>query len=239
MRGVEVAHRAAVAHHKVFEAPFVAQDLLQQTGVAATGVVVEALVGTHHLAHLGILHQCLEGRQVGLPQVAGRHVGEVGGMAAPLGSAVHGIMFRAGPEFAVAGVFWSLQATHHGRSHHRGKIRVFAVGLLSASPPWVTEDVHIGCPHREAVKLLILTAVEHAVVVLCAELCAGHVEHLVEQGVVERRGHTHGFGKHRHIAHVGGTVERFAPPEEFLDSHAGDSRTLVEHQQGFLLEGEP
>ena len=238
MVGVEIGHGTAVAHHQVFESPFIAQDLLQQTGVAAAGVVVETLVGAHHFAHLRILHQGLEGRHVGLPQVAGRDVGQVDGVAAPFGSAVHGIMLGAGPEFTVFGVFGTLQTTNHRTAHHTGQIGVLAVGLLASAPTRVAEDVHIGRPYRQTVEFLILTAIEHAVVVLGAELCARGIENAVEQVGVERRGHAHWFGKHRHVAHVGSAMERLAPPEELADAQTGDCRTLVEHQLCFLLDGE-
>ena len=66
----KVVHGTAVARHKAFKAPLVAQYVLQIAGVAAAGVTVYALVGAHHLGHMAVLNECLESGQIGLPQVA-------------------------------------------------------------------------------------------------------------------------------------------------------------------------
>ena len=75
---IEVADGTTVADDKVLEAPFIAQNLLEQTGAAATGVIVETLVGTHHFAYFGILHQSLESGHVGFPKVTRCNINEVG-----------------------------------------------------------------------------------------------------------------------------------------------------------------
>ena len=218
----EVAHGATVAHHKVLEAPFVSQDLLEQAVAAAAGLVLPALVGTHHLSHLSLLHQVFEGGQIGLVQVAQRHIGHVGGVARVFRSAVHGVVLGAGPQFAVFAVFGALQTLHHHLAHHTGQIGVFAVGLLSASPARVAEDVDVGGPHAQRVEFLILSAIVHALVVLGAHLGAGGVKHAVEQIRVEGSCHTDGFGENGDVAHVGRAVQRFAPPVELLDAQTRD-----------------
>ncbi len=72
---VEVGDSTAVADDEILEAPFVAQNLLEQSRTAAAWIIIEALVGTHHLTYLCILHQCLKGRHVGLPEITCRNVG--------------------------------------------------------------------------------------------------------------------------------------------------------------------
>ena len=68
---------------------------------------------------------------------------------------MHRIVLGAGEQLTVfadaevlAMISHALQAAHYGESHHRGKVGVFAVGFLSASPAWVTEDIDVRCPER-------------------------------------------------------------------------------------------
>ena len=186
MCGVEIGNGTAVGNHHILEAPFVAQYLLQQTVAAATWVVVPTLVGTHHLAHVTLLHQCLERRHVCFPQVTRRNIGEVGYVTAPLGTAVHCIVLGTCQEFKIP---WgrttatkqrsALKSGDNRESHTTGQIRVFAVCLLSPAPSRVAEDVHVRRPHRQAVELLVLATVEHALVILCTHLGAGGIEDII------------------------------------------------------------
>ena len=66
----EVINGSAVAGDDSLESPVIAQYMLQVAGVAAAGFSVDALVGTHHLLYAALLHQSLEGWQIGLPQVS-------------------------------------------------------------------------------------------------------------------------------------------------------------------------
>ena len=237
MRLVEIAHGAAVAHHQILESPLVAQNLLKQPLRTAAGVVVKALVGTHHFPDLGILHQRLEGWHVGLPKVAHGHVGQVGRVARVFRSAVHGVVLGAGPKLTILRRLRSLQATHHLRTHHAGQEGVLAVGFLATSPARVAEDVHVWRPHAQAAHLHVLALqVVHAVVVLRTEFRRGHVEHLIEQVRIERGSHGDGLGEHRHVAHVGSAVQRLAPPEKLLDAQTRNGRALVEHQLSLFFQ---
>ena len=185
----EVADGAAVAGDKSLESPFVAQDLLFVARLCAAGLTVNALVGTHHLRHLALLHQRLEGWQVGLPEVALGQVLDVELVAVPLRTAVYGEVLGAGQQlhvFAVKGlavVGIALQTANHGQAHLRRQEGVFAVGLLTASPAWVAEDVDIRCPERQALVALYLAG---TLGLLCfdAGLVADGREHLVQQLVV-------------------------------------------------------
>ena len=67
---IEVVDGIAVGQHNAVEAPFATQDVDQQAVAGATGDSLVAVVGTHDLAHVALLHQCLEGGQIGLPQIA-------------------------------------------------------------------------------------------------------------------------------------------------------------------------
>ena len=63
----EVIDGAAVAGDNSFEPPFLAENLLEVTCVAAAGVSVNALIGTHHFCHVALLHESLECREISLP----------------------------------------------------------------------------------------------------------------------------------------------------------------------------
>ena len=98
----EVVHCSAVAGHDALEVPLVAQNLLQQSGVAATRLAVKTLVGTHHFLDVALLYQHFESRQIGLPEVSWRQVFEVEAVSVPFRSAVYGKMLGTGIEFLVA-----------------------------------------------------------------------------------------------------------------------------------------
>ena len=91
----EVVDGVAVGEHDGVVAPLVAQDVDEQAVAGAAGLALEALVCAHHLTHVGLLHQGLEGGEVGLPEVAvgGLHVHRV---AQRLRAAVHGVVLGAG-----------------------------------------------------------------------------------------------------------------------------------------------
>ena len=237
VRFVEVADGTAVAHHQIFEAPFIAQNLLQQTGAAATWIIVKTLIGTHHLPHLRILHQSLEGWHVGFPHIAWRHVCQVGSMTGVFGTTMNGIMLGTCPQFPVLCRFRTLQTLHHLCAHHTGQIRVFTISFLTTPPSRVTENVHIGSPDRKAVELLILTPfLNHTFVILCTKLRACRVKHLEEQVRVPRCSHANRLREHRHVALVGSAMQGFAPPEELLDAQSWNGRAFVKHQLGLLFQ---
>ena len=180
MRCVKVTDSTTVTHNEIFETPFVAKNLLEQTVTAAAGVIVESLIGTHHLSDLSILYQRLEGWHVGLPEVAYGNVCEVGGMAGVFRTTMYGIVLGTGPEFAILGILRPLQSTYHLGAHYTCQVGIFTVSLLSTSPTRVTEDVDIRSPYRQAAHLHIFTSqVIHTMVVLCSHLRTGGIEHLI------------------------------------------------------------
>ena len=106
-------------------------------------------------------------------------------MAVPLWSAVHGKVLGTCQQLAILAVVWTLQSAHHGKSHLCCQIGVFAIGLLSASPSWITEDIDVGCPEGET-----LIAAYHTVflcqLVLGTCFIAHSGECLLHQPVVPR-----------------------------------------------------
>ena len=184
--GQKVANGTAVAGDKSVEPPFVTQYLLFVACLGAASLSVYALVGAHHLGYLSFLHQCLEGWQICLPEVAFWQVLNVKLMTVPFRAAVHGKVFGAGQQLAIgaytqvfAVVAHTLQSAHHCQSHFSSEVGVFTIGLLSASPTWVAEDVDVWCPERQT---LIALDVARTLGLLCfhAGLVAYGGEHLVQ-----------------------------------------------------------
>ena len=245
----EVVDGPAVAHHQSLVAPLVAQNLLQQSVVAAAGLAVPSLVGTHHLGHVSLLHECLEGRQIGLPEVAGGQVLHVELMAVPLRSAMYGEVLGTGQRLHVLAAAYAalrevvggvalLQSAHHGQPHAGSEERILAVGLLSASPARVAEDVDVGRPERKPLIALHLSGASgHHV--LGASLVAGDAERAAHQCLVPRCRHAHGDGKHRGRAVARHAVQRLVPPLEGRYAQPLDGRRHVHHDFRLLLEREP
>ena len=177
---VEVADSNAVADDEILETPVIAENLLKQTCRTAAGVIVQTLIGAHHFTNLGILYQRLEGRHVGLPEVTHGDIRQVGCMAGIFRTTVDGIVLGTGPEFTILGILRPLQAFYHLYTHDTRQVGVFAVGLLTAPPTGVTENVDVRCPDRETAHLHVLTLqVVHTVIVLGTELGTGDVENLI------------------------------------------------------------
>ena len=100
--GQEVADGTAVTGNDAVEPPLVAQDLLFVTGLTATGLTIDALVGAHDFGHLALLYKGFEGREVGFPKVTLGEILYIKGMAVPLRAAMHGEVLGAGEELAIA-----------------------------------------------------------------------------------------------------------------------------------------
>ena len=99
--GQEIAYSTTVAGNQSLEPPFIAQYLLLVACLATAWLTVNALVGAHHLSDIALLYQCLEGRQVGLPEVALWQVLNVKSMAVPFRATVYGKVLGTGQQFFV------------------------------------------------------------------------------------------------------------------------------------------
>ena len=197
---------------------------------------------------MALLHQCLEGGQVGFPEVAGGKVLHVELMAVPLRSAMNGEVLGTGQRlhvFPAANIVAReevvgialLQAAHNGQSHLCREERVFAVGLLSASPARVAEDVDVRCPERQPLIALHLPCpLRHHVFGTC--LIAGDAEGPAHQRIVPRRSHAHGDGEHRCRAVAGNAMQRFVPPLEGRDAQPRDGWRDVHHDFRLLFQRE-
>ena len=116
--------------------------------MTTTGLAVQPIVGTHHAMYLGLRHQCLESRQIGIPQIVGIHLG-VERMPVSFRSAMYRIVLGTSHCLQELRVI-SFQTTYHRHPHLGRQIRIFAISFLPASPAWIPENIHIGCPIRQS-----------------------------------------------------------------------------------------
>ena len=245
----EVIDGVAVGEHDTVISPFVAQDVDEQAVAGAAGLALEALVGAHHLAHIAFLHQCLEGRKIGLPEVAvgGFHIHRV---AQGLGAAMNCVMLGAGMRFVEHLVACScntgglLHAQHGLYAKHSIQKGVLAARLLSASPTWVTEDVHVRTPERQfriaRIVHLAHTHMLHAVVgavPVGACFVADLREYIVDQLLAEGCRHSDGL-RIDGVASLAHTVTGLAPPVIAGNAQAVDRYRLVHHQSHLLFSGQ-
>ena len=237
----EVANGTAVADYQSLEAPLIAQNVLQQTVRATTGIALKALVGTHHLLHVALLHQCLKGGQIGLPQVSLRQVLNVKVVARLLRSAMHSIVLGTGMKLEVlvlagfASQICTLQATNHPQSHLGVHEWVFTIGLLTTSPARVAEDVDVGCPERQTtIALEFILASGHCV--LGTRLVAHCRIDAFQQCVVERAGHTDALWEDGGYPVAPYAVQCLAPPFEGGYAQSGYGWRAIHHQTGFLFQ---
>src|SRR5699024_7365730 len=98
---VEVIYRPTVGDHHTLKAPFVPQDIHQESITSTTRLSLERIIGTHHFLHIPFLYQCFEGGKIGFPEVT---VGNnrVIGMAVPFRSTMHRIMLGTGMRFKIS-----------------------------------------------------------------------------------------------------------------------------------------
>src|SRR6478609_754450 len=97
---MQVAQRPAVAHHEAVKLPLSAQDVDQQPLARAAGFTIGAIVSAHDRVGAGLRDAGFKRRQVGFPQILGRHL-SVETVALPLWSAVYGEMFGGGDHFEI------------------------------------------------------------------------------------------------------------------------------------------
>ncbi len=236
-RTPKIIHSPAVAHHHAVEFPLVAQNLLKQTCIAATGLAVQTLVGAHHLCHMAVLHQRFKSRKVRFPEIAQRQRIDVHAVSAPLRPAVNSKMLGAGQQLFILLVPRSLQSAHDCQAHARSQIRVFAVSFLAASPARVAENVDVRCPKRDALVDFRMSLVS-GYVVLGPRLGAHHVETLMHQCVVPRGSQRHRNGKDGGLTVTAHTVQCLAPPVEFRNAKSRDGLRLVLQQTHLFLQHE-
>ena len=115
--GKEVIDGPAVRYHYTLVTPLVAQNLLKQAAASAARLVLVAVVGAHNLLDIGLLHQCLEGGQIGLSEVTCCDILGVVHVTVPLRTAVYRKMLGARVQLVVLGIGRTLKTVYNRYAH--------------------------------------------------------------------------------------------------------------------------
>ena len=179
MASIEIADRTTVAYYQILESPIITENLLQQTVITTTRIIIEPLIGTHHFTDVSFLNSSLESRHISFPKVTGSDIGKIRRMTSVFRTAMHGIVLGTSPELTVFGILGTLQATNDCYSHATCKIGILSISFLPTAPSRVAEDIHVRCPHRKTVKLLIYTSLVHTMMVLRTHFRRGSIKHFI------------------------------------------------------------
>ena len=233
----DVLHRIAVGNHVAGETPRAAQVMLQQHVVGAGGLAVDAVVGAHDRAGLGLGDRRAEGRQVGVDQVVPGDE-NVGLVAGRFGTVVHGEMLGRGDHLGAIRV-GPLHAFDEGHAHARGEERVLAIGFLATAPARVAENVEVGRPGVEPGA-----DAAQAPGLACQRVQTAHFGADRRGDALDQRRIEAGAQPDR-LGEVGGgqraqrAVQRFGPPVVARDAEPGDRRCHVEQLRQFLGQRHP
>jgi hypothetical protein len=109
-------------------------------------------------------------------------------------------------------VLWirALQTFDELHAESSREIWVFAIGLLTATPARIPEDVDVGRPEGQAV-VDIVVAVAQCFIVLRTRFGGDGVADPMKQRCVPGRGHADGLRKHGGVSGAGHAVKSFIP----------------------------
>jgi hypothetical protein len=231
---VDVGDGAAVGHDVPLEFPRIAQQILQERAVGARGHAVHGVVGAHEGQHMPFGHGGVEGGQVGFRQVA-RGWMDVLAVAVGLRPAVHGEVLDRGRDLGRARV-GALQAANIGHAHARRQVWIFAIGLLTAAPARVAENIHVRRPHRQTTVQVGAAVGMHGLQVLGAELGADRVRHALDERIVPRGGQADRLREHGGVAGARDAVQAFAPPVVGGDAEPRDGGRRGLQLAGFFFQ---
>ncbi len=144
---VEIIDGVAVGQYDCVISPLAAKDVDEQSVACAARLSFVTVVGTHHFAHVAFLDQCLEGGEIGFPQVTHRYRSIVG-VTQRFGPAVYGIVLGTSMSLEVT-VVVALHSKHGLHSQYCVQVGVLSAGFLSSSPTRVAEYVDIRTPECE------------------------------------------------------------------------------------------
>ena len=105
-----------------------------------------------------------------------------------------------------------MQTQNDGYTHASGKIGVFAVGLLAATPARVAEDVDVGGPESETLVAFQPVLGVFEMVMFGACLVRYHIECFIHGLVVEGGGHTYGLREDGGQSGASHAMQCFVPP---------------------------
>ena len=235
----EIADGSTVTYHHVFISPFITQNLSQQTIAATTRISFKAVIGAHHLFYIRFLYQVFKGRQISFPQIAGRNILRIEIMAFGFRTAMHGIVFGTGMKFVIFGIGRPLQPINDCNSHTAGQVRIFPIGLLSASPTRVTEDIHVRCPKSQSLTTYPSAAFPMCIMIFGTGLITDNRKHIFYQLIIKSGSHSHCNGKYRSYSGTGYSVQRLVPPVVMGNTQPLHRERFVLHQPYFFFQSQP
>ena len=156
-------------------------------------------------------------------------------MAFILRTAMNGKVLKACMELVMSIVRIALQTVHHRTAHDCGKIRIFSIGLLSSSPPRVTENVYIRSPYGKAMIYLHTLFRRTCHIELYTLLRRSHIEDLLQKNIVPARCQTYSLREYRGKAIAGRSVKSLIPPVVLSDAEFRNCWRLIVHQCDLLL----
>ena len=230
----EIVDGPAVRGDQSFVAPFSPENRIEQKKVGPARHAAEAVIGDHHFLHVGLGYQILEGRQIGLAQVAVAYV-DIKAVSVPFRAGVDGKVLGAGVRLEHRRVRRPLQAADHRHAELPRQIGIFPVGLHAAPPTRVAEDVDVGCPEGEPLIPARL-ACSKRLAVFHPGLIAHGRKHFIDQRLVERGRHADRLGKSRGLAVARHAVQRFVPPVVGGNAQRFHGAGIVPHQVGFVFQ---
>ena len=178
----DVDHRIAVGYYIAVELPRPAQLVLKQKIVGAGRLAVDPVVSAHHRSRLALGDGGAERGKIGVFHVVLGNL-DVDAVTRRLRAAVHGEMFRSRDHPVILRVV-TLQSGDESHSHAAGKVRIFAVGFLAASPARVAEDVDIRRPEVEPFHDVAASGFDR-LIMLGARFGTDDDRHLVNQRLIE------------------------------------------------------
>ena len=233
MSRVHIRNGRAIAHDIAIEAPGVAQVLAQEHRVRAGRRAVDSVVGAHHRLRMRFGDRGAKGRQVGVLQVMRRDV-DVELVPHWLRPAMHRVVLRSRDNAKKSWIL-PLHTGDKGDAHATRQERIFAVGLLPASPARIAEDVDVGRPEGQAEEHLMI-AFAHGLVVLCAGLGGDRLAHAVDEIAIPCGGHADHLGEVCRIAGEGDAVEGFVPPIVLRHAEPRDGGRVIAHLRDLLFQ---
>ena len=188
----EVVDGPAVGYDDAFVIPFVAENLHQQAVTSAAGFAFETVVGTHHFFHVSLTDKVFEGGEIRFPQVTRVYLFGIETVPVPFGTGMYGKMLGTSVQLVILLAVGTLQSAYDRHAHLSGQVGILSIGLLSASPARVAEDVDVGRPYGESlITFQFALAAEGSV--LGAGFVGDSSKYVVEQVAIERGSHTDGL----------------------------------------------
>src|SRR5215813_7012548 len=144
MTAEDVVDRATVGNHVTGKLPLATKNVSHQFLVGAAWFGIRSIVGAHHRIGFAFDNCGAKCRQVSFAQVALIRF-RVERMTLRPRAAVNGVVLWRGDYLKVTRVI-ALQSLHKRHSQARGKVRIFAISFLAASPARVAKDIDVRTP---------------------------------------------------------------------------------------------